>query len=348
MSPSDSTETEEEVPRDPAEPPLRAGRVMTSSAEWSASGRSSQGRGRGVLGGYRQSGGLSHGGRQEFDQLKDFSVQEVAVDAQSHKNQFLWQRSSPSPANSRSIQTEGAESHGCRRRRNGKERLETSLCNMAGGHQAVQMLPQRLPHRPQKQEPSAAMVGPVVEVVPCLASDATIQLVAGFLRLCVDAGHRKQRPTCFHCVKPPSVDLHEYLVRLVRYFPLSEECLLCALVYIDRLCKRFPALVISSLSIHRLLATSLTLTVKFLHDHYFPNHHYAKVAGFKPQELFVMEGEFLRLMDWRLHLKSEELLDILLLMRRCCSHKAEHDVKGSTFASYAHQCEPHTSPACAT
>ena len=50
----------------------------------------------------------------------------------------------------------------------------------------------------------------------------------------------------------------------------------------------------------------MTLSSKFLNDISHPNEHYAKVAGLKAKGLSSLEVHFLKLMDWRLNVPSEE------------------------------------------
>lgn len=115
-----------------------------------------------------------------------------------------------------------------------------------------------------------------------------------------------QRVTKFHSVRPPQLPIRDYLFRIAKYFQCSRECFVLCLVYIDRIVKLHPDFTICSLNIHRLLVTSVMLAVKFFDDVYYSNAYYAKVGGVKTREVNILEGQFLQLIEWRLHVTPEE------------------------------------------
>jgi hypothetical protein len=117
---------------------------------------------------------------------------------------------------------------------------------------------------------------------------------------------RSPLPTGFHAVRAPQLSLHAYLDRIATYFLCSDECLVLSLVYIDRIMKLHPEFIVNTLSIHRLLATSITVAAKFFDDDFFANSYYSRVAGVKVQELNALEAKFLYLIEWRLHVPPEE------------------------------------------
>jgi hypothetical protein len=111
----------------------------------------------------------------------------------------------------------------------------------------------------------------------------------------------------FHSCRAPSISVNDYLVRLQHYFKCSDACFLVSLVYISRIIKLNPTtLVLDALSIHRFLAISLVVSVKFNDDVYFSNGFYAKVCGLSMQELNSAEIDFLKLIGWKLSVSPEE------------------------------------------
>ncbi|CAE7463715.1 CYCU4-1, partial [Symbiodinium pilosum] len=92
---------------------------------------------------------------------------------------------------------------------------------------------------------------------------------------------------------------------IAKYFQCSRECFVLCLVYIDRIVKLHPDFTICSLNIHRLLVTSVMLSVKFFDDVYYSNAYYAKVGGVKTREVNILEGQFLQLIEWKLHVTPE-------------------------------------------
>lgn len=115
-----------------------------------------------------------------------------------------------------------------------------------------------------------------------------------------------QQLTGFHSTCTPPVSIHDYLMRIAKYFQCSSECFVLCLVYIDRIVKLHPEFTICKLNIHRLLVTSIVLAVKFFDDIYYSNAYYAKVGGVRTKEVNALEAQFLQMIDWQLHVTPEE------------------------------------------
>ncbi|PHZ16413.1 cyclin-related 2, partial [Rhizopus microsporus ATCC 52813] len=120
--------------------------------------------------------------------------------------------------------------------------------------------------------------------------------------------------TCFHARSIPSISIHAYFTRILKYCPCANECLIALLVYFDRMTqpkpsRHIPPLHIDSYSIHRLIITGLMISSKLYSDIFFTNTRYAKVGGLPVKELNALELEFLYLNDYNLFVTIEELQD---------------------------------------
>ncbi|CAI2161960.1 15870_t:CDS:2 [Funneliformis geosporum] len=118
--------------------------------------------------------------------------------------------------------------------------------------------------------------------------------------------------TRFHARSVPSIDIHSYLSRILKYCPTTNECFLSLLVYFDRMSKNAIATTgkpfsIDSFNIHRLIIAGIMVSSKFFSDVFFTNSRYAKVGGLPVSELNQLELEFLILNDFRLAITVEEL-----------------------------------------
>ncbi|KAJ3343971.1 hypothetical protein HDU91_000312 [Kappamyces sp. JEL0680] len=111
----------------------------------------------------------------------------------------------------------------------------------------------------------------------------------------------------FHSISLPSIGVEQYLQRIVKYGSISKTSLLCFLVYIDRVCTRHPTFIVSSLTVHRFLLVSLTVSTKAMSDAFLSNAFYAKVGGLSPGELTRLEFDLIALLDWDLNAKLEVL-----------------------------------------
>lgn len=57
--------------------------------------------------------------------------------------------------------------------------------------------------------------------------------------------------SAFHSKRVPSISIRDYMARIAKCAKCSEECLILALIYIDRLTERNKKFIIRSLNIHR-------------------------------------------------------------------------------------------------
>jgi len=138
------------------------------------------------------------------------------------------------------------------------------------------------------------------------AGPSFVPALASVLQHMASLAGRPQRVTRFHAIRAPQLSIGDYLARISTYFQCSNECFVLALIYIDRIVKLHPEFTISSLNIHRLLVTSVMLAAKFFDDVYYSNSYYAKVGGVRTPELNALEAQFLRLIEWKLHVFPQE------------------------------------------
>eukprot|EP00927_Polykrikos_kofoidii_P021147 TRINITY_DN2011_c0_g2_i1.p1 TRINITY_DN2011_c0_g2~~TRINITY_DN2011_c0_g2_i1.p1 ORF type:complete len:196 (-),score=25.58 TRINITY_DN2011_c0_g2_i1:93-680(-) len=143
--------------------------------------------------------------------------------------------------------------------------------------------------------------------VECAGSNF-VPALANVLTHLVKASERPQQTvtTRFHSAYVPAMSIHDFLMRIARYFQCSSECFVLCLIYIDRIVMLHPGFPVCRLSIHKLILTAAMLAVKFFDDIYYSNAYYAKVGGVKPKEINLLETQFLRLIDWRLHVTPEQ------------------------------------------
>lgn len=96
-----------------------------------------------------------------------------------------------------------------------------------------------------------------------------------------DDGNASSAYTCFHARSIPSIDIHSYLARILKYCPCTNECFLSLLVYFDRMSRNSSGLRIDSYNIHRLIIAGIMVASKFFSDIFYTNSRYAKVRADK-------------------------------------------------------------------
>lgn len=100
---------------------------------------------------------------------------------------------------------------------------------------------------------------------------------------------------------PQKISLQFFVNRLVLYSNCSPSAFIVMLIYLDRVQRRCPALLLNELNCHRLVLTSLVLAIKFIDDDVFPNSHYAAVGGVGIDELNNLELTLLSAISWDLN-----------------------------------------------
>ena len=116
---------------------------------------------------------------------------------------------------------------------------------------------------------------------------------------------KKQSKMYFSANSIPSISIKDYLIRIQSYSGLEKSTLILSLILIDRMCKR-SNVVLTIYNIHRILFSSVVISIKYNEDSYYDNTFYAQIAGVKPNELKLLEYQFLELNDFNVYVKDVE------------------------------------------
>jgi hypothetical protein len=114
----------------------------------------------------------------------------------------------------------------------------------------------------------------------------------------------KQKKQIFTSKTIPKISVSDYLLRITKYANVSDEILIIALIYLDKLCKK-NKLMLNSYNVHRLLFISILISIKMNSDKIYKNIYYSKISGINPKELCLMEYEFIHLSGFMLNIKKE-------------------------------------------
>ncbi|ORE04269.1 cyclin-domain-containing protein [Rhizopus microsporus var. microsporus] len=141
-------------------------------------------------------------------------------------------------------------------------------------------------------------------------TDLLVKIVADLLISIVKENDKlsNQSVTHFHSRTVPPIGIYAYLSRILKFTSFSNEALLSTLIYFDRIAQhKGPNYAVNSLTVHRLLITSILVASKFTSDVFYSNTRYAKVGGIPLCELNQLELEFLFLCKFDLHVKLENM-----------------------------------------
>ncbi|TIA93312.1 hypothetical protein E3P99_00223 [Wallemia hederae] len=111
----------------------------------------------------------------------------------------------------------------------------------------------------------------------------------------------------FQAKSIPSISIQNYLIRILRYCPSTNEVFISLIIYFDRMKLLSSLFTINNYNIHRLIIAGITVSSKFFSDIFYTNSRYAKVGGLPLSELNQLELHFLLLNDFNLVIHQSEL-----------------------------------------
>jgi hypothetical protein len=119
----------------------------------------------------------------------------------------------------------------------------------------------------------------------------------------------------------PSISIYDYLDRIQKYLNVNNSTLILSLIYIDRICKE-KGIKLRKNNIHRILFTSIVLSIKYNEDKFCKNSFYAKVGGISVKELTKLENAFLKLIEFKLFVSDDLFQKYYSYL--FCTNKLEH------------------------
>ena len=116
---------------------------------------------------------------------------------------------------------------------------------------------------------------------------------------------KKQSKVAFSANLIPKISIKDYLIRIQTYSNIEKSTLIFSLIYIDRLCHNSDVK-LTYYNIHRILFSSILISIKYNEDSYYDNKFYSEIAGVKLKELKVIEYTFLELNDFNVYVNKAE------------------------------------------
>lgn len=114
--------------------------------------------------------------------------------------------------------------------------------------------------------------------------------------------------------KPPEISVWDYLQRIHRLAPLSTSVYLSASLYIYRLCIELQTILLTPLSVHRILLTSLRIACKTIEDINHKQKRFAMIGGVVPADLYRLEIAFLYLIDFDVRIDAQVLREHMVML----------------------------------
>ena len=109
----------------------------------------------------------------------------------------------------------------------------------------------------------------------------------------------------FSSFSVPEISIKEYLMRIQYYSGIEKSTLILSLILIDKMCKK-SGILLTYYNIHRILFSSLLISIKYNEDSYFDNTFYSQIAGVETNELQLLEYTFLDYNEFNVFVKDFE------------------------------------------
>ena len=120
----------------------------------------------------------------------------------------------------------------------------------------------------------------------------------------------KRSPSTSHDLSAPDISIREYLRRLTTYAELSPLMLLTMTHYILILCSSGAKIQFNELTVQRVLIACATVATKGLSDFFNTNARLAIIGEVPRKELALLELDLLKILDWTIVPKAEELCSL--------------------------------------
>eukprot|EP00756_Hemistasia_phaeocysticola_P030505 Hpha_TRINITY_DN16295_c1_g1::TRINITY_DN16295_c1_g1_i1::g.14932::m.14932 len=145
-----------------------------------------------------------------------------------------------------------------------------------------------------------------------------LKVIAAVLESVVRESPAHQPATHFDARRRPTVPLHDYLRRWMRYTRCGVVCVIVSVMLIDKVCMA-SGMPLTAINVHRFLLAALTTACKWHNDIPFLNSHYAQVGGVPIEELNGLERQLLMLLDFKLSVSAADLDTYVKMFR---NHRA--------------------------
>ena len=89
----------------------------------------------------------------------------------------------------------------------------------------------------------------------------------------------------FNSQEVPAITMEKYLQRLQKYTKFSPQCLVMALIYLDRYNMAEHDFSLNKYNVHRFFLSCLVIAVKYNDDIYFDNLTFVKAGGVTTSQL---------------------------------------------------------------
>ena len=101
------------------------------------------------------------------------------------------------------------------------------------------------------------------------------------------------------------LSLKDFILYIQEFNELENYIIIMSIIYLERFCKE-SSIILTEYNIHKLLFTSILLSIKNYEDNYYDNYYYSKIIGIENKELNQMEYSLLSNLNFELFITKAE------------------------------------------
>ncbi len=101
------------------------------------------------------------------------------------------------------------------------------------------------------------------------------------------------------------LSLKDFILYIQEFNELENYILIMAIIYLERFSKS-SSIILTEYNIHKLLFTSILLSIKNYEDYYYDNYYYSKIIGIGNKELNQLEYSLLSILNFELFATKAE------------------------------------------
>lgn len=162
------------------------------------------------------------------------------------------------------------------------------------------------------------------QIIPAVA-DALTNVIAQHAKI----NTRDDRFTMYETNNVPNIQLEDYIHRTGEYTYISPSSMLAAVIFLDRLCERYPLLTLTNQNIFKLFFVSVRIASKIVDLRSLNNKNFASVGGVGNRHLNDLEDGFLKYIKFDLFLSPQEFSEYSRRLNPPLAHAAIRQIAES-------------------
>ena len=170
------------------------------------------------------------------------------------------------------------------------------------------------------------------QLIPCVAD--SLQAVIAQHSTLAKLTPKDDRFAIYETNSVPGIQLDDYVHRIAEYTYISPASMLAALIFLDRLCDKYPSLLLTDKNVFKLFFAAVRVASKVVDLRSLNNKNFSSVGGVGNKHLNDIEETFLKQLRFDLFLAPQEFAEYARRVQPPAAHMVPRQLIGSQqFAS---------------